>query len=111
MPRACCDCAVATPSEPACEPRPGGACVDEVACPVPSLAAGGLRSGERDRLPFLPRRGMAEKIQVSKLFLREILRSINSSNLRPGINRMTYASPRLAAKTQSDQSALWAHNP
>ena len=63
MPRACCDCAVATPSEPACESRPGGGCVDEVACPVLSLAAGGLRSGERDRLPFLPRRGMAEKIK------------------------------------------------
>ena len=52
-----------TPSDAARETGPVGACEEEVARPVLSVAAGGLRSGERDRLPFLPRRGMAEKIK------------------------------------------------
>ena len=62
-PCTCCDCAVPTPSDAARDIGPVAPCEEEVARPVLSVAVGGLRSGERDRLSFLPRRGMAEKVR------------------------------------------------
>ena len=63
LPCPCCDCAVPTPSDAARDIGPVAPCEEEVARPVLSVAAGGLRSGDRDRLSFRPRRGMAEKVR------------------------------------------------
>ena len=56
---ACCNGAVPTLSDAARDIGAVAPCDEDVARPDFS---GGLRSGDRDRLSFLPRRGMAEKI-------------------------------------------------
>ena len=60
-PCACCNGAVPTLSDAARDIGAVAPCDEEVARPDFSVAVGGLRSGDRDRLSFLPRRGMAEK--------------------------------------------------
>ena len=63
LPCPCCDCAAPTPSDAARDIGPVAPYEEEVARPILSVAAGGLRSEDRDRLSFRPRRGMAEKVR------------------------------------------------
>ena len=67
LPSPCCDCAAPTPSDAARDIGPVAPNEEAIARPILSLTVGCLRSEDRDRLSFRPRRGMAEKVRSQLL--------------------------------------------